>query len=390
MKTLLIDNYDSFTFNLFQLIAEVNGEEPIVVRNDGASWPELRRWDYDNIVISPGPGRPERPSDFGVCADAIRETTVPLLGVCLGHQGLAHLAGGKVVHAPEVMHGRLSVIHHNGETLFAGIPDAFEAVRYHSLCVAEAPAGLEVIAWTEDNVIMGLRDLERPRFGVQFHPESICTSHGRALLENFRDLTTLHAPATAKRRVRSRSDSVVPGGAVAQSTPETPQFDLLVHQLDEMPDPEGVFLSLYASDLHAWWLDSSRVDDQNSRFSFMGGSEGPHAMRVYYDVASKEVTVVHEQETETHNESIFDFLERSIRRYAPRATPQLPFSFNSGFVGYFGYELKADCGGAYVHRSSMPDAAFQLADRMIAFDHHERAAYLLCLVDTKTFALGQR
>jgi anthranilate/para-aminobenzoate synthase component II len=100
MRTLLIDNYDSFTFNLFQLIAEVNGEEPIVVRNDGATWAELAGWAVDNIVISPGPGRPERPSDFGVCADAIREAEVPVLGVCLGHQGLGFLSGGEVVHAP--------------------------------------------------------------------------------------------------------------------------------------------------------------------------------------------------------------------------------------------------------------------------------------------------
>jgi para-aminobenzoate synthetase len=100
VKTLLIDNYDSFTFNLFQLIAEVNDEEPFVVRNDGASWEELASWEYDNIVVSPGPGRPERPSDFGVCSDAIRESDVPLLGVCLGHQGLGHLSGGTVVHAP--------------------------------------------------------------------------------------------------------------------------------------------------------------------------------------------------------------------------------------------------------------------------------------------------
>jgi len=137
MRTLLIDNYDSFTFNLFQLIAEVNGEEPVVVRNDGATWEELAGWDVDNIVISPGPGRPERPADFGVCAAAILHADVPVLGVCLGHQGLGHLSGGEVVHAPEVMHGRLSAVYHDRSALFEGIPQGFEVVRYHSLCLSE-------------------------------------------------------------------------------------------------------------------------------------------------------------------------------------------------------------------------------------------------------------
>ena len=122
MKTLLIDNYDSFTYNLFQLLAEANGEEPTVVRNDGATWAELAGGDFDNVVISPGPGRPDEPKDFGICADAIRESDVPLLGVCLGHQGIGHFTGGEVVHAPEVMHGRLSAVYHDDSPLFAGHP----------------------------------------------------------------------------------------------------------------------------------------------------------------------------------------------------------------------------------------------------------------------------
>jgi len=137
LKTLLIDNYDSFTYNLFQLLAEANGEEPRVVRNDGAAWAELAGGDFDNVVISPGPGRPDHPKDFGVCADAIREAEVPVLGVCLGHQGIGHVAGAPVVHAPEVMHGRLSAVYHDDSPLFAGIPQGFQVVRYHSLCVEE-------------------------------------------------------------------------------------------------------------------------------------------------------------------------------------------------------------------------------------------------------------
>ena len=137
LKTLLIDNYDSFTFNLFQLLGEVNGEQPVVVRNDEASWAELAGHGFDNVVISPGPGRPERDADFGVCAEAIRESAVPLLGVCIGHQGIGALHGAAVVPAPEPMHGRLSAVLHDDAPLFAGIPREFQAVRYHSLCVEQ-------------------------------------------------------------------------------------------------------------------------------------------------------------------------------------------------------------------------------------------------------------
>ena len=190
MKTLLIDNYDSFTYNLFQLIAEANGEEPTVVRNDGTSWSELAGGDFDNVVISPGPGRPDDPKDFGICADAIREAEVPLLGVCLGHQGIGHISGAEVVHAPEVMHGRMSAVYHDDSPLFAEIPQGFTVVRYHSLCITEPlPEDLEAIAWTADGIVMGAAHRTRPVWGVQFHPESICTDWGRRLLANFRDLT---------------------------------------------------------------------------------------------------------------------------------------------------------------------------------------------------------
>jgi anthranilate synthase/aminodeoxychorismate synthase-like glutamine amidotransferase len=131
MSTLLIDNYDSYTYNVFHLLAAVSGEEPIVVRNDIVSWRALLRWDFDAIVLSPGPGRPERWHDFGVCADILRSSDVPVLGVCLGHQGLGHLLNGMVVGAPTVMHGRLSAIKHDGSGLFEGIPQDFSVVRYH-------------------------------------------------------------------------------------------------------------------------------------------------------------------------------------------------------------------------------------------------------------------
>jgi para-aminobenzoate synthetase len=190
VRTLLLDNYDSFTYNLFHLLAEVNGEEPIVVRNDECDWPTLASLQVDNIIISPGPGTPVNVQDFGVCSDVLRDTHIPLLGVCLGHQGLALTVGALITPAPEVMHGRQSLIFHDGSALFASIPQGFSAMRYHSLVVAHPlPPSLQVTAWTEDGTIMGLRHTARPLWGVQFHPESIGTEHGKRLLANFQTMT---------------------------------------------------------------------------------------------------------------------------------------------------------------------------------------------------------
>ncbi|MGH9205389.1 MAG: anthranilate synthase component II, partial [Acidimicrobiales bacterium] len=189
MRTLLIDNYDSYTYNLYQLLAEVYGIEPIVVCNDDPRWHELDIQNFDGAVISPGPGRPASRRDFGHSRDILRQTELPVLGVCLGHQGLGLATGAEVRRAPQPRHGHLTTVHHTGDGIFAGLPPRFTAVRYHSLCVADPlPAELEATAWAEDGVIMGLRHRDLPWWGVQFHPESICTEHGAQLVANFGDL----------------------------------------------------------------------------------------------------------------------------------------------------------------------------------------------------------
>src|SRR5580698_4291990 len=158
MTTLIIDNYDSFTHNLVHAVAEITECAPIVVRNDEMTWEEIQRLDFDSVIVSPGPGRPENPRDFGVSAQAIAKAKVPVLGVCLGHQGIAHHFGGSVVRAAEPVHGRSAEIIHDGDELFAGIPERFSAIRYHSLVVGEPlPAELKKIAWTADGVLMALR-----------------------------------------------------------------------------------------------------------------------------------------------------------------------------------------------------------------------------------------
>jgi len=182
---LMIDNYDSFTYNLVQELAEVGAPEIVVVRHDEASADELLGRRPQAIVISPGPGTP---AQAGVSMDLIRAAEdVPLLGICLGLQALAAVHGGDVVRAPAPVHGKTSEVRHAGEGLFRDLPDPFVATRYHSLVVdrGSVPARLELTAWTDDGLVMALADRERPHWGVQFHPESYLCRDGRRLLRNF-------------------------------------------------------------------------------------------------------------------------------------------------------------------------------------------------------------
>ena len=182
---ILIDNYDSFTYNLVHYLGEL-GAESVVIRNDKVTAAEVMAAKPKAIVLSPGPCTP---NEAGVCLDLIKAAgaTIPLLGVCLGHQSIGQAYGGKVVRAPVPMHGKLSAITHTGEGIFAGLPPAFEITRYHSLIVERAtlPDCLKITAETSDGIIMGLQHREHPVHGVQFHPESIASEQGHALLANF-------------------------------------------------------------------------------------------------------------------------------------------------------------------------------------------------------------
>jgi len=194
MSLLIIDNYDSFTFNLYQYFGEL-GVEAKVVRNNEISLEDIRKLAPQKIVISPGPGHPAKPEYFGVCSEVISQLSpqTPVLGICLGHQGLAHVFGGQVVRAQQVMHGKTSPIIHKGDQIFARVPSPFEAMRYHSLIVEKAslPSCLEIIAETSDGLIMGLKHEQHPLWGIQFHPESIGTQFGLQILRNFLNLTTV-------------------------------------------------------------------------------------------------------------------------------------------------------------------------------------------------------
>ncbi len=329
MPTLIIDNYDSFTYNLVHAVAEITHCAPIVVRNDEMTWEEIERLDFDSVIVSPGPGRPEHPRDFGVSAQAIAEAAelnIPLLGVCLGHQGIAHHFGGCVVSAAEPVHGRSAEIIHNGDPLFAGVPERFSAIRYHSLIVRQPlPRELKKIAWTADGVVMALRHVTRPIWGVQFHPESICTEYGTAILRNF--LPLAHARGAVTSAVRNRDRQ----GAPRRKT------QVYARQIPLPAAPETIFRNLFARERYAFWLDSSLVSS-NSRFSFMG----------------------------TGTEVVHDLFLQDIEVDAP----PLPFQFTGGYVGYLGYPSKK-------HRSPFPDACLLKVDRFLAIDHIENALWIV-------------
>ncbi len=387
MRTLLIDNYDSYTYNLFQLIAEVNGIEPTVVANDVSRTEVPDLDEFDNIVISPGPGHPARPGDFGICADVIAHTRIPLLGVCLGHQGIAVGAGGTVDLAPQARHGHLTKLNHDGADLFEGLPEQFIVVRYHSLCAVEPlPQRVVATAWAEDGVVMGLKHLDRPLWGLQFHPESVASEYGRELLARFRDITA--ARNNGKRVPLPPTTISLATAAPAQLSTQPPapvqrhadvHYDLRVRTLDFAVDTEAVFDALFAGSPSAFWLDSAHVEPGLARFSHLGNGAGPLGETVRYHVGTDQVTVTPANGAPRQVPgTIFDYLRAELARREVHA-PELPFDHTCGYVGYFGYELKADCGATNGHRSPYPDAQWIFADRTVTVDHELGRTYLLAL-----------
>ncbi len=374
MSTLLVDNYDSYTYNVFQLLAAVSGEEPIVIQNDTVSWGALSRWDFDAIVISPGPGRPERWHDFGVCADILRWSEIPILGICLGHQGLGRLLDGVVATAPTAMHGRISRVRHVDHGLFAGIPQDFSVVRYHSLAVT-GPIGPDgrVTAWTDDGVVMGIEHRSRPLWGVQFHPESVSTEHGHRLIENFYELAREHKPPRSSGSRRVETPSPRPRARPVGDSP----LKLRMRTIEGAPSTEAVFQALFADAEYAFWLDSADAPTRLAQCSYMGTTAGAGSCLLEYDVEESAVTISRNGERVVEHASIFDVLERELAGSSLAPPEGLAHGLLGGFVGYLGYECKADCGSRNVHRSEVPDAVLMLANRVVAVDHVSERTFLL-------------
>jgi para-aminobenzoate synthetase len=382
MRTLLVDNHDSYTYNVFHLLAAAAGEEPVVVNNDAVSWRVLSRSDFDAIVLSPGPGRPERWHDFGVCRDILRYSEIPVLGICLGHQGIGNLLEGGVSTAPMAMHGRLSHVRHSDSGIFEGIPQDFSVVRYHSLAIT-GPPGPEghVTAWADDGVVMGIEHTKRPIWGVQFHPESIATEHGRAIAENFYAMAARLRNKPHPRTAGRRADNPPMAGENGPSTPagreaaET-SMRLRLREIEGEAPTEALFERLFADEENAFWLDSVDAPTRLAQSSYMGTSAGRDRCLLSYDVDAGEVSIERARRSTVERRSIFDLLDREIAKHAVAPPPQLARGLIGGFVGYLGYELKADCGSPNLHSSDMPDALMMLANRVIAVDHVRRRTYV--------------
>nr|WP_207935708.1 aminodeoxychorismate synthase component I [Actinomadura sp. KC216] len=364
MRSLLIDNYDSYTYNLFQLMAQVYGTDPVVVRNDDPRCVELAQ-ELGAVVISPGPGDPRDPHDFGMCGDVIQHARVPILGVCLGHQGISANSGADVTRAPRARHGFVSTIRHTNDELFHGIPQDFAAVRYHSLCVREPlPPELEPLAWAEDGVLMAHRHRRLPFWGVQFHPESVLTEYGCRLLWNFGEIVASHqrrpgALSTGKRRYTAHTR--------------------------KMPLPAGgeeIHAALFGGSEHTAWLDSARPAPGLARYSYLAEASGELGEVLTYRLGDERVRVEKVGGAVGRVPgSIFEVLDKEIGRRAISA-PQVPFDFTGGYIGYFGYELKAECGSTARHASELPDAVWIFVDRLAVIDHAAGTLWLVALSDT--------
>ena len=402
MNTLLIDNYDSFTFNLYQILGEVNGKPPIVIPNDAVHWEDIQHLPFDNIVLSPGPGRPDHIRDFGVCKDIILKTNKPLLGVCLGHQGICHYFGGEIDYASEIMHGRLSEIYHDSVDLFSSLPSPMKVVRYHSLLVTKIPTHFKCLAQTADGIVMAVRHTQRPIWGVQFHPESICTEYGVDLLKNFRDLTL-----QARTEISDKSDKTfsyaekqqamlslrkkdIPSrvhAALRFDFDRSQGKDILSFLTLENPVyrhrkiegnfiPQSLFEDCFSKNTPNFWLDSAKSVDF-SRFSYMGDATGPFAERLTYSVG-KTLNLCSRGKSFNMALSVFDFLEKRLAQ-KNHNNLDLPFNFQLGYVGFWGYELKSECGYNQAFESDLPDSEILFSDRLVVFDHQELAVHLLCL-----------
>ncbi|KAH9768265.1 Aminodeoxychorismate synthase [Citrus sinensis] len=433
VRTLLIDNYDSYTYNIYQELSTINGVPPVVVRNDEWTWRDICRYLYeenafDNIVISPGPGSPACPEDIGICLRVLLECwDVPILGVCLGHQALGYVHGADIVHAPEPVHGRLSEIEHNGDRLFHDIPSGqnsgFKVVRYHSLIIDadSLPKELIPIAWSNSadgfsylgtlqsgeipdayesqsrqkillsdistqikngsyrhsiysnrmrrEVLMGIMHSTRPHYGVQFHPESIATCYGSKILRNFREITEDYWKRLRSPFVKERNVHYT--GAESLLLREITRTSRSVNNSDELGREALRPRQLFCD------LGDRRFGIQHSR-SDVKFTSGGHLL-----IEDAEGSI----ERAYLEEGFFDFLDKELLSFhhEKKDYEGLPFDFYGGYIGYIGYNLKVECGAASNHhKSRTPDACFFFADNVVVIDHLYDDVYILSLNEENT------
>nr|CCA23444.1 paraaminobenzoate synthase putative [Albugo laibachii Nc14] len=417
------------------MLAQVNGIEPILLHNDAFHDQWVDGWQFFlqqkkrleeerniphipyNVVLSPGPGHPENRADVGFCMDAIKacmKESIPLLGVCLGHQAIASNYGANITLAEEVVHGRESSIHSTSRKeceLFAFTPldsgGTFNVVRYHSLIVQKPlPKCLESIAETDENdIVMALRHTCLPFFGLQFHPEAICSQFGFQLLQNFRDITSGCDPSACPVQHECNFPREITPDAI-DSTCESPKFAVVIDKFKgstSLQFTQRVFSKLYKDSEHVFWLDSSNAEIQTtaqSRFSMMGDASGPLAKSFEYRAFSETIYTTKGGTTYANNtRHLTQELSLELEPFRSHQlivmdsgtiSPQLPipFGFRGGLVGYFGYEAfetlesLATVPEVVIAKNSkkpIPDVSLLFVDRTILFDHQENHIYLISI-----------
>lgn len=402
-RVLLVDNYDSFTYNLAQLVAEVTGDWPTVVRND-ISQTGLNLDDFTHAILSPGPGSPNVDTDVGISKYILLNTKVPILGVCLGHQLLATIAGGVVSRAPRAVHGRISLVTHTGDPLFDGVPNPFEAVRYHSLAVSSVPEKLQVTAVADDGVVMALRDPERPVWGIQFHPESILSQGGTQIISNFLSEAailndpSLNGPADERRNSRASQRKLVDESSAGDRERDkgvrqprqdggnaaTSSGTIKTRVIETRSDPATIYEALYGDDSQSVWLDSNS-SDARSEISVMGTLDGELSHVLTYTAGSG-VTIRLDSSGATAEMpgDILSVAQRQLGSFNMSSDPSLPFDFHLGYIGYLGYGLKADTSDVPDPvPSELPDARLLFLQRAVVFDHRDSRLYLMELIPSQ-------
>lgn len=373
-RLLLVDNHDSFTWNLAELVFSVTGTRPVVVANDDPAFGTADLDGYDGVVLSPGPGSPVVARDVGWCGPVLAAAgDLPVLGVCLGHQLLATSSGGRVARAAEPVHGRVSTVRHTGQGLFAGLPPTFEAVRYHSLVVTDPGPDLVVDAWTEDGVVMALRHRDLPRFGVQFHPESIRSQAGPDLLAAF------------AARCRPRSAVVVctatgPLGPTTPVVPPDPAPDGLRTVQRELPlgagwTPARAHGRWFARADHSFCLGGAGAFGHRTGRSLAGALvDGGPGWAAHVDRVAGEVVVAGgDGRARVERADGAEWLAGALAELT--GLPGHP-----GVVGVVGYEAAVARHFTPAHAGAGPDAVWVLADHLLEIDHDRgvvRAVVLL-------------
>jgi len=359
-RPLVVDHYDSYTGSLVDLVARAAGTEPAVMQHDRADLDDLLTAGYTHVVLSPGPGNPDDPRDFRIGKQILARAEVPVLGVCLGHQGIVSAFGGTVSRVAPA-HGVVSPVHHDASALFRGLPSPFPAVRYHSLAATALPGCLRATAWCDwgDGVsVMAVQHRSRPVFGVQFHPESVLTDHGARLIRNFLDVPL----AKGDDRKEQRWTAYVPPA----TTPPAPTVRTL-----PWVDPEDFFRRVEDRE-RVFWLDGEGRSEPGERFSYIGWLR-PEEPSLTFDASTGTVREHRGRESRPVGADIFEVLDSASA--AGRAEAGLPFPFAGGWVGYLGYACRADLPARTRAEAPAPDACLLRVQRFVAFDHQNRILY---------------